>query len=132
MMRIFARGEHQSFTAFVARAPLLLFAVSTATIFDAVMLAFFVIYGLRNGMSLQAASWALAVAIAGNALFQYPIGMLADRWSRASIMWSAAILTISLRPGAARGHRGLARVARHVGHGNDGLRDLYGVARHSW
>jgi MFS family permease len=92
----FRSGEHQSFAAFVGRAPLLLFAVSTATVFDAVMLSFFTIYGLRNGLSLHAASWALGVAIAGNALLQYPIGMLADRWSRASIMWLSAIMTVLL------------------------------------
>jgi MFS family permease len=92
----FRSGEHQSFAAFVRRAPLLLFAVSTATIFDAVMLSFFAIYGLRNGLSLHVASWALGVAIAGNALLQYPIGVLADRWSRERIMWLSAIITIIL------------------------------------
>jgi MFS family permease len=92
----FRSGEHQSFAAFVGRAPLLLFAVSTATVFDAVMLSFFAIYGLRNGLSLHTASWALGVAIAGNALLQYPIGIMADRWSRPAIMWLSALMTIVL------------------------------------
>ncbi len=92
----FRSDGQQSFATFVGRAPLLLFAVSTATVFDAVMLSFFTIYGLRNGLSLQVASWALGVAIAGNALLQYPIGMLGDHWPRASIMWLSAIVTILL------------------------------------
>jgi MFS family permease len=78
---------------FVRRAPLLLFAVATLTMFDAVMLAFFPIFGLRSGLDLKTASWALAVAIAGNAVLQYPIGWLADRWSRQGVLWIAAIAT---------------------------------------
>jgi MFS family permease len=78
---------------FARRAPLLLLAVATLTMFDAVMLAFFPIFGLRSGLDLKTASWALAVAIAGNALLQYPVGWLADRWSRQGVLWVAVILT---------------------------------------
>jgi MFS family permease len=78
---------------FARRAPLLLFAVATLTMFDAVMLAFFPIFGLRSGLDLKAASWALAVAIAGNAVLQYPVGWLADRWSRKGVLWLAVIAT---------------------------------------
>src|SRR5262249_55801302 len=70
-----------------------LFAVATLTMFDAVMLAFFPIFGLRSGLDLKTASWALAVAIAGNALLQYPVGWLADRWSRQGVLWIAAVAT---------------------------------------
>lgn len=90
------RHEHAGGTTmlgFVRRAPLLLFAVATLTMFDAVMLAFFPIFGLRSGLDLKAASWALAVAIAGNAVLQYPVGWLADRWSRQGVLWIAAIAT---------------------------------------
>jgi MFS family permease len=82
--------REQSVLNFVKRAPLLLFAVLTLTIFDAVMLAFFIIYCLRSGLSLTEASWALGVSIAGNAVLQYPIGMLADRWRRTTVMWVSA------------------------------------------
>jgi MFS family permease len=78
---------------FARRAPLLLFAVATLTMFDAVMLAFFPIFGLRSGLDLKTASWALAVAIAGNAVLQYPVGWLADRWSRQGVLWAAVSLT---------------------------------------
>jgi MFS family permease len=82
--------REQSVLNFVRRAPLLLFAVLTLTIFDAVMLAFFIIYCLRSGLGLTQASWALGVSIAGNAVLQYPIGMLADRWRRTTVMWASA------------------------------------------
>jgi MFS family permease len=92
----FAEDAKQGFFGFVKRAPLLLFAVSTLTIFDSVMLAFFIIYGLRSGLDLMTASWALGISIAGNALLQYPIGMLADRWRRTSVMTLAAGIVIAM------------------------------------
>jgi MFS family permease len=92
----FAENAKQGFFGFVKRAPLLLFAVSTLTIFDSVMLAFFIIYGLRSGLDLMTASWALGISIAGNALLQYPIGMLADRWRRTSVMTLAAGIVIAM------------------------------------
>jgi MFS family permease len=91
----FRSERGHSVMGFVRRAPLLLFAVLTMTIFDAVMLAFFIIYGLRSGLDLSTASLALGVSIAGNAVLQYPIGILADRWRRTTIMWLAAATTIA-------------------------------------
>lgn len=88
--------EGGGFFGFVARAPLLLFAVGVLTLFDAVMLAFFPIFGLRNGLSLHEATWALGLAIAGNAVLQYPVGWLADRWSRTGLLVAAAGLTVAL------------------------------------
>lgn len=92
----FASDSPGGFLQFLRRAPLLLFSVTTLTIFDAVMLAFFIIYGLRNGLDVKHASLALGVSIAGNAILQIPIGMLADRWSPVLIMWFAAILSIAM------------------------------------
>jgi MFS family permease len=92
----FSSEMHHSVLSFVRRAPLLLFAVLTLTVFDAVMLAFFIIYGLRSGLDLTTASWALGVSIAGNAVLQYPIGILADRWPRTSIMWLGALTTVAM------------------------------------
>ncbi len=79
--------------AFVKKAPLLVFAVGTMTLFDGVMLAFFPIFGLRNGLDVGTAAWALGVMIAGNVFLQYPIGWLADHWSRKGVIWCAAIVT---------------------------------------
>lgn len=92
----FQPNKEQSVANFVRRAPLLLFAVLTLTMFDAVMLSFFIIYGLRSGLDLETASWALGVSIAGNAVLQYPIGMLADHWRRTSIMWLAGVMALAM------------------------------------
>jgi MFS family permease len=89
----FRPDEHSGFAHFIARAPLLLFAVGVVTIFDSVMLAFYPIYGLRSGLDLRTASWILALAIVGNAFLQYPIGWLADRWSRMGVVWCASLTT---------------------------------------
>ena len=86
-------GGGTTMLGFARRAPLLLLAVATLTMFDSVMLAFFPIFGLRSGLDLKTASFALAVAIAGNAVLQYPVGWLADRWSRQGVLWVAVIAT---------------------------------------
>lgn len=91
----FQHKEGGGFLAFVRRAPLLLFAVGTATFFDAVILSFFPIFGLRSGLAVEQVTMILGVAIIGNALMQLPIGLLADKWSRMGvIVLSAAITTI--------------------------------------
>ena len=92
----FGPDSKGGFLGFIGRAPLLLFAVCTLTMFDAVMLAFFIIYGLRSGLDVERASWALGVSIAGNAVLQYPIGMLADHWSRITIMWISGCLSVAM------------------------------------
>ena len=81
---------------FAMAAPLLLFAVLTMTLFDSTMLSFLPIYGLRAGLDLTTASWILAVLIAGHCVLQYPVGWLADRWSRQGLLWVCAGLTITL------------------------------------
>jgi MFS family permease len=66
------------------------------TICDQVILSFFQIWGLRNGLTLEAASWLLGFGILGNALLQYPVGVLADRWSRIGVVVVAAAVTMIL------------------------------------
>jgi MFS family permease len=92
----FKPDKSQSVARFVQRAPLLLFAVLTLTTFDAVMLAFYIIYGLRSGLSLEVASSALGVAIAGNAILQYPIGILTDRWGPISVVWLGTLISMGM------------------------------------
>lgn len=82
------------FLRVIRRAPLLLFAVGTATLFDSVFISFFSIFGLRSDLSLQTASWLLGAGIIGNALFQFLIGSLSDRWSRVGVVACSAIITI--------------------------------------
>jgi MFS family permease len=85
-----------SFLRFIGRAPLLLFAVGTATIFDGILLSFFGVFGLRSGLDLQTVSWVLAAGIVGNVAMQYPMGLLADRWSRSGVIAVTAAITVVL------------------------------------
>lgn len=87
-------GGH--FLAFVRKAPMLLFAVGAATLFDNVLISFFTIYGIRSGLELKTASWILGFGIIGNVVMFYPIGWLADRWSRKGVMLATAGLTVAL------------------------------------
>ncbi len=91
------RDEHAgSFWSVVRRAPLLLFAVGAATLFDSVFIAFFTIFGIRSGLSMATASTILGLGIVGNMLFQYAIGVLADRWSRIGVVVVSAVVTVAL------------------------------------
>ncbi len=92
----FHQKDGGGFFAFVQKAPMLLFAVSAATLFDNVLISFFTIYGMRNGLELGTASSMLGVGIIGNVLFFYPIGWLSDHWSRRGVMLVTAVLTIVL------------------------------------
>jgi MFS family permease len=91
------RDEHGGrFWPIVARAPLLLFAVASATLFDSVFIAFFTIFGMRSGLTLATASTILGLGIVGNVLFQFAVGSLADRWSRIGVVAVSAAVTIAL------------------------------------
>jgi MFS family permease len=92
----FQHKEGGGFLAFVRRAPMLLFAVGTLTFFDAVILSFFPIFGLRSGLAVEQVTMILGVAIIGNALMQLPIGLLADKWSRFGVIVLSAIVTAFL------------------------------------
>ena len=87
-------GGH--FLAFLRKAPMLLFAVAAATLFDNVLISFFTIYGIRSGLELDTASWILGFGIIGNVVMFYPIGWLADHWSRQGVMLITACLTVLL------------------------------------
>lgn len=84
------------FFAFIAKAPMLLFAVAAATLFDNVLISFFTIYGIRSGLELHTASWILGTGIIGNVVMFYPIGWLADHWSRKGVMLVTAGATVLL------------------------------------
>jgi len=92
----FQHEEGAGFFAFVRRAPMLLFAVGTLTFFDAVMLSFFPIFGLRSGLVVEQVTLILGVSIIGNALLQIPIGLLADKWSRFGVITLSAVITALL------------------------------------
>ncbi len=93
---VFRQENSGGFFRFIARAPLLLFAVGAATLFDSVFISFFTIFGLRHGLELAVASRILGAGIIGNTLLFYPMGLLADRWSRIGVVAATAALTIVL------------------------------------
>ena len=90
----FRQEKGGGFLAFVRKAPMLLFAVSAATLFDNVLISFFTIFGLRHGLELDVASRILGVGIIGNVLMFYTIGWLADHWSKRGVMFLTAALAV--------------------------------------
>ena len=92
----FRQTRSGSFFAFVRKAPLLLFAVCAATLFDNVLISFFTIFGLRNGLDLDVASRILGVGIICNVFMFYPMGWLADHWSRRGVVVLTASLSVLL------------------------------------
>lgn len=89
-------GDKTGMAVFAWAAPLLLLGVLTMTLFDSTMLSFFPIYAMRISLDLSSAAWLLGAAVAGAALFQLPIGWLADRWSRRGVIWIATLGTCAL------------------------------------
>ena len=74
--------ESSSVLSFLSFAPLLLFSVASAALFEQVTLSLLPIYGLRHGLSESASSLVLGTLIVGNVFIQIPIGWLADLISR--------------------------------------------------
>ncbi|HUR42471.1 MAG TPA: MFS transporter [Aestuariivirga sp.] len=92
----FRQKSDGGFFRFIGRAPLLLFAVAAVTLFDSVFISFFTIFGLRHGLELEVASRILGAGVICNTLFFYPLGVLADRWSRTGVVVVTAAITIVL------------------------------------
>ena len=85
-----------SFLAFIPKAPMLIAAVGAFAIFDAAALSLFPIYGMRNGLDVSTAAWALTALILGNVFLQYPIGWLADLFSARRVLTACAAVTALL------------------------------------
>ena len=80
--------------SFAAKAPVLLAAVATFAIFDAATLAFLPLYGLKIGLNLSTAALALTALIVGNVVLQFPIGWLADRYSKQNVLKACALFAV--------------------------------------
>ena len=73
-------GKHSMTPLAVIRfAPAVILAIFTFAFFDTAMLALLPLYGLQYGLSEQTAVLAVSVLFIGDALFQMPLGWLADR-----------------------------------------------------
>jgi MFS family permease len=91
-------GSQGSRTFRVLRqAPLAFLGIATPALFEWMMLPFFAIFAVRNGVPLATATQTLAIAIIGCLLFYFPTGQLADRWSRNGmvLLLSAAVLVFA-------------------------------------
>ncbi len=66
--------------AVIRFAPAVILAIFTFAFFDTAMLALLPLYGLQYGLSEQTAVLAVSVLFIGDALFQMPLGWLADRF----------------------------------------------------
>ena len=90
----FGRDDEASILSFLPHAPLLLMAVGIMALFDSAALSLMPIYGLERGLSENTAATAVGVLVAGNVLFQYPIGWAADRVHRRLLMVVCAGMTV--------------------------------------
>ncbi|MEM7376564.1 MAG: MFS transporter [Pseudomonadota bacterium] len=77
---------------FAPLAPVLLGTVAVFAVMDASLMALLPVYGLAKGMDLQSSTALLSVFVAGNAVLQYPIGMLADRYDARRVMGGCALV----------------------------------------
>jgi MFS family permease len=78
---------------FARLAPVLIAAVGMFAIIDAANLGLLPVYGVKRGLSQETASLMLTAFIVGNVVLQFPIGWIADRWSKRGMMSVCAIVT---------------------------------------
>jgi len=91
-----AAGAASSLQTFAPKAPMLLAAVATFSMFDGATLSLIPVYGVRLGLDVKTASYALSVLIVGNIVLQFPIGWLADRFDKRAVMIGLALITAAL------------------------------------
>ncbi len=78
---------------FARLAPILIAAVGMFAVIDAANLGLLPVYGVKKGLSQATASLMLTAFIVGNVILQFPIGWLADHWSKRGMMAVCAIVT---------------------------------------
>jgi MFS family permease len=93
---------------FFARQPGVLLAALLAGLLDAALFVFLPLYGLRSGLAQAQAVTLVAWFMAGNVLFQIPLGWWADRTDRRRVLYlcvafslGGALLLPVLSPGGA-------------------------------
>jgi MFS family permease len=80
---------------FARLAPIMIVAVGMFAIIDAANLGLLPVYGVKKGLSRETASLLLTSFIVGNVILQFPIGWIADHWSKRGVMAVCAIVTAS-------------------------------------
>jgi MFS family permease len=82
-----------SIIGFARLAPILIVAVGMFGIIDAANLGLLPVYGVKKGLSRETAALMLTAFIVGNVVLQFPIGWIADHWSKRGMMSACAITT---------------------------------------
>jgi MFS family permease len=85
-----------SLLGFVRVAPALCIGVLFFAFFDAVVLSLFPLYAREHGYTLAVAALMASVILAGDMLFQVPLGWLADRLDRHALHLACGVLTLAL------------------------------------
>ncbi len=75
--------------------PVLLLAVATFSFYDGATFALWVVYGVGQGLSETTTVLTLSALVVGNVVLQYPIGWLADRMNRRTLLAGLAGLTFA-------------------------------------
>jgi MFS family permease len=85
-----------SVLSFLWRAPTILACVVAAAFADQAAMSLLPIYALREGYEVGAASFSLTMMIVGSIALMYPIGWLADRYSRIKVVLACTSATTVL------------------------------------
>jgi MFS family permease len=86
--------QHGNVWTVLRLQPLIFSCAIAATMFDSIMVSFFTIFGIRNGLELEKASTILGFGIIACVFFYYPLGILADRWSRSGVIVVCSCVTV--------------------------------------
>ena len=82
-----------SILGFARLAPVLIVAVGMFAVIDAANLGLLPVYGVKKGLTQETAALMLTAFIVGNVVLQFPIGWIADHWSKRGMMSACAIIT---------------------------------------
>jgi MFS family permease len=85
-----------SLPGFVRVAPALCLGVLFFAFFDAVVLSLFPVYASSHGYAVGVAALMASVILAGDMLFQVPLGWLSDRLDRRALHLACGVLTLGL------------------------------------
>jgi MFS family permease len=85
-----------SLLGFVRVAPALCLGVLFFAFFDAVVLSLFPVYASSHGYAVGVAALMASVILAGDMLFQVPLGWLSDRLDRRALHLTCGVLTLGL------------------------------------
>lgn len=85
-----------SLLGFVRVAPALCLGVLFFAFFDAVVLSLFPVYASGHGYAVGVAALMASVILAGDMLFQVPLGWLSDRLDRRTLHLACGVLTLGL------------------------------------